>query len=92
MSDVEIRDEVLKFAEAIELKLREHDRIKRDTWKTIPVPFLEDKLKEEYFEYVESLAIDKSLQEIDDELIDMSCVCAMLDWRYRELDNPKTKH
>jgi len=51
MSDVEVRPDIMQFAEAMELMMRESDEEKGDSWKGMDEGFFIGKLMEEVVEY-----------------------------------------
>ncbi len=75
---IEIRPEILAFAEKMEQEMRENDPEKGDSWKTCEIEFLESKLDEEWYEWFESGNLD--------ELIDFSIV-AMMVWHRKHGEN-----
>lgn len=67
---IQIRGEIMEFAEEMERNMRENDREKGDSWKTLPIEFLDKKWEEETSEY----------QNPEDykELVDVGVVSMML--------------
>lgn len=66
----------MEFAEAMEKSMQKHDAKKRDSWKTLSIGFLEDKMGEEWDEWFEN--------PCKSEAVDVACMCMMLFHRYEE--------
>lgn len=54
MSEITVRPEVMAFAEAMERKLRVHDKERGDSWKTCDILYLHSRLGFEHGEYVDA--------------------------------------
>lgn len=82
-----IRPDVLKFAYAMEMTLRKHDAKKGDSWKSCEISFLEQKLDEEYKEYVNESAKFYHWEPVSEtaafELIDIANMAMML-WHRKD--------
>ena len=76
---MELRKEVLEFAEEMERIMSLHDPIKGNSWRADPSSncddFLWEKLGEEYEESVNENA------DVEKELIDLANIAMMLWWR-----------
>jgi predicted house-cleaning noncanonical NTP pyrophosphatase (MazG superfamily) len=70
-----MRDEIKEFTEEMERIMSKHDEKKGDSWKVMTIYQLENKLEEEYIEYMGK----------EDELVDLANICMMLYHRLGEL-------
>lgn len=70
---LELRSELREFADAMEVILRQYDRGKGNSWQTLPLVLLDDKLTEEYAECV----LKPNLKEY----VDLANICMMLWYR-----------
>ena len=71
---IEIRKEIMEFAEEMERIMNKHDINKSDSWKTCDEGFLWKKLREEWKE-LDDCYSDESKSK---EFIDVANVCMML--------------
>lgn len=67
-----IRSEIMAFAVAMESKMKKHDPVKRDSWKTMDLEELEDMLNDTINAYELSPYSDYS------EMVDIANFCMML--------------
>ena len=74
-----MREEIKEFAEEMERVMKEHDRYKKDSWKTCNLGYLEKKLVEEYKEWKDGTVLLPAKVEV----IDVANICMMLFHRYR---------
>jgi len=75
-----MRKEIKEFAEEMERVMQENDAIKRNSWKNLPISYLEHKLIEEYQEWY----LLSNIKNNKKELIDIANICMMLWHRYKE--------
>lgn len=81
MEPVEIRPEIMEFAQEMELVMRKHDTEKGDSWKNIHVDYLKLKLQEEYGE----ASVDTNKDPL--EYVDLANVSMMIYHRYKHKIN-----
>ena len=60
-----LRPEVRRFAEAMEAKLRQHDKARGDSWEHSSFPWLEGRLRHEMKEFRHALR-ERSYGDLDD--------------------------
>jgi len=70
-------DYIYRFTEGLIAKHVQHYPEKGDSWRTVNLTFLEDKLKEEIIEHFKVVTDP-------DELLDIGMMCAMLHFRLSE--------
>ena len=76
-----MRDELQKFAEAMEIKLKKKDMVYGDSWKGMSKHDLQDRLIGEMVEGLDAIKHDEG---VDDELVDIANMCMMLWNRNKE--------
>lgn len=79
----EVRIEILDFAYDIEIKMREHDRIKGDSYKKCSIFYLYEKLIEEYREFINEYQkpYEKNKKDkLRNENLDLSAICMMINY------------
>lgn len=81
---MEIRQEIQKFAEYMEAIMRDHDKVKGDSWKRMHREDLKDLFKKEVHEALES--------NMDTEFIDVANFCMMIVHSPIKLKNLSTSH
>jgi len=79
-----MREEIRIFAEQMEKVISEHDKEKGDSWKTMDINNLMEKLIEEAEEVEEEIRWDYS-KRLKDELVDLANFCMMV-WKRIEVE------
>ena len=69
-----MRKEIQEFAEMMEKVMSQHDSVKKDSWRTMPLPVLKDLLCAECCEFFQSCG----RREAKDELVDIANICMMI--------------
>jgi len=71
-----VRKEIMEFAEEIERVMTIHDTKKGDSWKTLSIGFLEEKMEEEWDEWFSN--------PCKEEAVDIGAMSMMLWNRYKQ--------
>lgn len=79
----QIRNEVISFAELMELKLSMHDEKRGDEWKKEPIEFFMARIEEEYAELLEAV-ISGNMKNIQYEAADVANFLMMLSWKVQD--------
>lgn len=79
---LELRPEVLEFAEEIEKALRRNDAEKGDSWRTMPMAQLQNITGKELGEY----CVAESSEESAKESVDCGALFMMLYHRHKKVD------
>ena len=74
---MKIRKEIMEFAEVMEKVMRVNDKKKGDSWKTLSLGYLEDKMGEQWDEWFPNPSKAKT--------VDVANYCMMLFHRYDEI-------
>ena len=77
------REEFDEQCEFIWHVLKENEKEKGDSWRSLSIPLLEDKLREEFNEIFET----GNTKKREKEVLDLSVVGIMLGIRYREFNS-----
>lgn len=81
-SEVYPRKQILDFVDWMEYVMQKHDAVKGDSWKTLDLDILEEKLFEEAAEFLELSQFTGSNYEKMMECVDIANVAMMLFHRY----------
>jgi hypothetical protein len=87
---MEIRKEIMELAEMMEIKMREKDDERGDSWKYMSLDFFKERINDELHELMDELNapnphVTKSLKEGADlaNVTMMACYCVKRDWLKR---------